>query len=340
MNRLPPMPSEQAKALLSELSALMADPMSVAASLQRRGYTTTPHDGGVLAVLAGSPSDTLIVAPLPDAAPCSISGQFASGRGIARCGAMLAAIQAAGIASPVHAAALLFTANPVATTQGLPGTVVLGLEGGVSPRIWPGCFGSADFLVRCIGRQPQHDLPNVAVNAIEAAIPILSALQAASAFPIGQRRNSGSPDAPLSPRLSLLAAHGGTRGSSPPTLFDIIATRRYGPDESIDTVTEEIEAVVRGAAAADLRVEVTVLGHTPPVEDPTRAQWSPVAAALAIGWQWPQTSFRTKPPLVANSILFGGLEDAGADPSLPTAFVSAEEIEALSRSLVIYLSAA
>lgn len=338
MNRLPPLPVEKATALLNELRGLMAEPMSVVASLHRRGYTTKPYRDGVLAMVPGSTPDTLIVVPLNEAAACSISGLFASGANVARCGAVLAAMRAAEVVAPIQAAALLFTPAPVTTTHDLPGTTILALEGGVSPRIWPSCFGSVDFLIRCLGRQPQRDLPNVAVNALEAAIPILSGLQAAAAFPAGQRRNSGSPDAPLTPRLSLLAAHGGTRGAAPPTLFDIVATRRYSPDESIDTVTAEIEAVVRGAAAANLRVEVSVLGHTAPVEDPTRPQWSPEAAALAIGWRWPQTSFRTRPPVVANSVLFGGLEDAGVDPSLPTAFISVEEIEALARSLVIYLS--
>lgn len=336
MNPLPSVPAGDVAAILTELAMLMANTASIGASLERRGFTVSPFADGMMGMPPGAAPDILIVAPLPQPAACSVSGMFVSGCHVAQYGAILATMRAS--AAGRDRAALLFLPTPLTASSVLPIQRVLAVEGGVSPRIWPSCFGSIDFLIRCIGRQPQRDMPNMALNALEGAIPVLSALQAASVFPPGRRRSSGSPDAPLTPRLSLLAAHGGTRGAPPPTLFDIVATRRYSPSESVDSVTAEIDAVIRGAAPAKLRVELSVLGHTAPVADPTRPRWSLETEALAVGWMWPQTSFRTTPPLVADSILFGGLEEASQDPSLPTAFVSVEEIEALTRSLTHYLS--
>ena len=138
-----------------------------------------------------------------------------------------------------------------------------------------------------------------------------------------------------------MAAHGGTRGGAP-TLFDIVLTRRYAPGESVAEVLAEIDALLRGAAGENLRVELSVLGNTSPVEDPTMLSWSREAHALYAGWKWPQTPFRTDPPLMADAIPFGGLDNAATGTGTSTGnsaeHVSLEDIAALSFSLATLLS--
>ena len=48
---------------------------------------------------------------------------------------------------------------------------MLSFNGGAVPRIWAGCFGSFDLLVRVQGRAAHSGEPAGGVNAIEAALP-------------------------------------------------------------------------------------------------------------------------------------------------------------------------
>src|SRR3546814_15135113 len=60
--------------------------------------------------------------------------------------------------------------------QGLIKGHLLNFNGGALPRIWGGCFGSVDVLVRVTGRSSHSGDPAGGINAIEESIPLLAAL--------------------------------------------------------------------------------------------------------------------------------------------------------------------
>ena len=128
---------------------------------------------------------------------------------------------------------------------------VLCLNGQAEPRIWAGCFGSVDLRLRFFGRAAHSGAPGNGINAIEEALPVLTALRTlkseietrTSSLPTSPKAGPG----PLHARLSLTMASGGERGSSLPGMFEINVNRRYLPEENAETVIAEILDVVADA---------------------------------------------------------------------------------------------
>jgi succinyl-diaminopimelate desuccinylase len=326
----------EAASLRNDMTRLMADPTQLSPMLEGLGYVTHPLPNGEAALAAQAPGMTLM-APLHSRGVLTIKDRSFIARQVTRCGAIVAVLHA--LRTSRDRPGLLFLTAPGPLPEDWPPGPVLSLEGGVVPRIWPGCFGSFDVTLRFIGQPVREGQPGSAVNAIEGAIPILDALSRLQ--PVVHSRHRpyfDTRDAPLAPRLSVSAAHGGLRGSLLPSVFEIVLNRRYHPDEDPQAALTEIEDMVQRALHPGLHLDLSVTARAPPALDPQRGGLSREARALAVGWRWPHQPFRTSTPLLPEFTAFGGLERADADPESPSSVTTLEEMHALVSSLQAYLA--
>jgi succinyl-diaminopimelate desuccinylase len=322
--------------MLADMAQLAPDPAALESLLGGLGYDVRRLGGGWVARPRAARHSATLLFPLYRSAAFSLRRRQLVGRQIARCATVVAGL--AVLRRVASRPTLLYL--PAATTlpQDIRGEDVISLEGGVVPRVWDGCFGSFDVLVRLTARATHPGEPNVGVNVIEESLPILQALIRLKDTLV--QRGSARPqsyDSPLLPRISICAAHGGFHGSVLPSMFDIIINRRYDPGEDHVVALAEIEDAVNAAASAKLGVDVSLSSHKVPVPDPETADRSPISSALANGWGWPQTPFRVEPGMVADSVLFGGLERPSADPDGDSATTSLDDMAALARSLCAFL---
>ncbi|HEV2677495.1 MAG TPA: M20/M25/M40 family metallo-hydrolase [Aliidongia sp.] len=239
--------------------------------------------------------------------------------------------------------------------QGLVEGHLLSFNGGAAPRIWAGCFGSIDLLVRIRGRGAHSGEPVGGINAVEEAIPLLNALMALKGRV--ERRVSAMPSpphydgSPLHGRLTIAALHGGQKGSSLPAAFEILVNRRYAPEEDFPEVLAELEATVRDVMAPTqvLDVETHVIGHLAPVSDPTGPHWPRWQAALGRGFGFAPEEFRAWGSSSSSDmgfvqqagireILLGGLGRPDNNIHAPDEFTTMADVVALARSILAYLS--
>ena len=232
---------------------------------------------------------------------------------------------------------------------------LLSFNGGAAPRIWAGCFGSIDLLVRIRGRGAHSGDPVGGINAVEEAVPLLNALMALKAQV--ESRTSAMPapphydGRPLHARLTIAALHGGQKGSSLPAVFEILVNRRYAPEEDFAAVRDELEATIRDAMASSraLGVETHMVGHLAPVSDPTGPHWPRWQAALARGFGFAPGEFRAWGSSTSSDmgfvqkagiqeILLGGLGRPDNNIHAPDEFTTLEDLVALARSILLYLS--
>jgi succinyl-diaminopimelate desuccinylase len=239
--------------------------------------------------------------------------------------------------------------------QGLLPRHILSFNGGAVPRIWAGCFGSINLLIRVIGRAAHAGDGETGANAVEAALPVLAALMAlkpkiaarASALPAPPQLAGGK----LRPRLTISSAHGGSSGGAVPALFEILVNRRYAPEESFDAALAEIEIAVREAASDPaIPIETTIVGHLAPVSDPTGLHWPRWQAALSQGFGWAPSDF-VKYGATSSSdfgwvqatgikeILLGGLGRPDRNVHAAEEHTTVGDIVALARSVLAYLAA-
>ena len=319
--------------MLADLAQLTPEPAALAALLSNLGYSPQTLEHGLYApgLPPGSQTPALLF-PLYSRAGLAARKRDLVGRQISRSATIaagLAALRSAGRRPP-----LLFLAERQAPPDGIRAEQIVSLEGGVVPRIWRHCFGSFDVLVRVTGQPPHPGLPNIAINAIESAVPILQALlHLKSDIQLRTFKGTLTSDAPLRPRVTISAAHGGSRGSMLPTVFDILVNRRYLPEERAEAALEEIGAVISDAAPRHVRVEVAMTQHDAPVSDPDAGSRSREQRALAAGWGWPQVSFCTTSTLMPGAIVLGGLERPECDPDSDVATTTLDEMSALARTL-------
>jgi succinyl-diaminopimelate desuccinylase len=239
--------------------------------------------------------------------------------------------------------------------QGLIEGHLLSFNGGIAPRIWAGCFGSLDLLVRIHGRGAHSGDPIGGINAIEEAIPLLNALLALKASV--ETRISALPSPPhyegrpLHARLTIAALNGGQKGSSLPARFDILINRRYAPEEDFAAVRAELETTIRDAMAPSraLGVEMHLIGHLTPVSDPTGPHWPRWQAALGRAFGYAPEDFRAWGASSSSDmgfvqdagvreILLGGLNRADNNVHAPDEFTTMGDVMALARSILLYLS--
>jgi succinyl-diaminopimelate desuccinylase len=233
---------------------------------------------------------------------------------------------------------------------------LLNFNGGAAPRIWAGCFGSIDFLIRVKGRGAHSGDPGNGINALEETLPLLNALAALKAKVESRVSAMPSPPhfngQPLRARLTIAAAHGGQKGSSLPALFEVLVNRRYAPEETFDEVRAEIESTIADAMKSSraLGYDVDLIGHLAPVRDPGGPHWPRWQAALARGFGFAPESFRAWGASSSSDmgwvqqagikeILLGGLIRPESNAHAPDEFTTLSDVTALARAILFYLSA-
>lgn len=233
---------------------------------------------------------------------------------------------------------------------------ILSFNGGAAARIWAGCFGSLDLSIEIQGLAAHSGDAADGVNAIEAALPLLNALQRLKAQ-VETRTSTLPPppalqDRPLTARLNVTAAHGGAKGSSIPGRFTLLVNRRYAPEERFDVVLPELERTVAEAlnGSGALGWTTRVVGHLAPVSDPTGPHWPRWQAALSEGFGWPIESFRAWGASSSSDmgwvqaagikeILLGGLTRPGCGAHGADEHTTLDDVMALAKSILLYLAA-
>ena len=322
--------ADEEASMLADLAQLTPEPTALGSMLAQLGYRAEPFGAGLYA--AGERALPVLLFPLYTRAGLAIRKRQLVGRNVSRSAAMAAGL--AALRSSDRRPPLLFLMNPSDPPAELAVEQVVAFEGGLVPRIWRHCFGSFDVLVRIIGQPSHPGLSNTAVNAIETAIPVLQALihlKADIKLRAAQRRHYA--DAPLQPRLTINAAHGGSTGSLLPTVFDVLVNRRYDPAETLEAAMDEIRSAAFAAAPRSTKLELAVTQHNEPVADPDEASRSREERALAAGWGWPQVRFCNSSALMPGATILGGLERLDHDGGAEDASTTLDEMTALARSI-------
>jgi len=229
---------------------------------------------------------------------------------------------------------------------------ILSFNGTAAPRIWAGCFGSINLIIRVHGRAA-HAGDAAGVNALEAALPVMNELVALKAR-VARRRSALRPPpgaGPLAARLTIAAAHGGVSGGAVPSRFDILVNRRYAPEESFEEVVDEIRHTVEASLVeSKARLEIRLAGHLAPVTDPTGPHWPRWQAALSKGFGWKPEEFRSWGATSSSDfgwvqragrqeILLGGLGRPQRNVHAAEEHTTVEDVVALATSVLSYLSA-
>jgi succinyl-diaminopimelate desuccinylase len=232
---------------------------------------------------------------------------------------------------------------------------LLSFNGGAAPRIWAGCFGSLDLLVEIEGRAAHSgDLGN-GVNAIEAALPLLVALQELKERVESRQSAMPSPPhfegRPLTSRLNITAAHGGAKGSSLPGRFALTINRRYAPEETFEDVLRELETTIASALenTGALSFSSRIVGHLAPVSNPVGPHWPRWQAALSEGFGWAPEAFEAWGSSTSSDmgwvqqagikeILLGGLSRPGCGAHGADEHTTLDDVLALAHSILLYFA--
>jgi succinyl-diaminopimelate desuccinylase len=240
--------------------------------------------------------------------------------------------------------------------QGLIRGHLLNFNGGALPRIWGGCFGSVDLLIRVTGRSAHSGDPVNGINAIEESVPLLSALaalkqrveQRQSAMPAPPHFNGR----PLTARLNIASVKGGSKGSALPAQLDILVNRRYAPEEEFGRVMDELTDCIRSSMKGSkaLGIEHFVVGHLAPVSDPSGPHWKRWQAALGEGFGYRPEQFSAWGSSTSSDmgwvqqagiqeILLGGLARPENKIHAADEFTTLKDIMSLAKSILAYLAA-
>lgn len=235
---------------------------------------------------------------------------------------------------------------------------VLNFNGSAEARIWAGCFGLFNLLVRIHGQAVHAGEGNrrgSGLNAIEAALPLLNALTELKAR-IATRISALPPPpgkAPLAAQLNLAAIQGGTAGGQVPALVELTLNRRYAPEERFEDALAEIEDVIRRSTAAvpGLSVETALVGHLMPTADPAGPHWPRWQAAMGEGFGYAPEAFRkwgaascsdfgwVQRATGRNEVLLGGLGRPDRNIHSPGEYTTVPDIIALAKAVLAYLAA-
>jgi succinyl-diaminopimelate desuccinylase len=232
---------------------------------------------------------------------------------------------------------------------------LLCLNGQALARIWAGCFGSLDLRLRFKGRAAHSGDGQNGVNAIEESIPVLNALLQLKCE-IESRTWSMPPpptrlDQPLASKMTISAAHGGTKGSALPALIEIIVNRRYAPEEPVDSVVTEIRNTIQDAVTKTqiLEWDLEEIGHLKPVANPVGEKyWPRWIKAYSEGFGWPESDFKTWGAVSSSDmgwvqntglqeILLGGLSRPDRNVHAADEHTTKSDLLGLSRSIIYYL---
>jgi len=235
---------------------------------------------------------------------------------------------------------------------------VLNFNGSAEARIWAGCFGLFNLLVRIHGQAVHAGEGNrkgSGVNAIEGALPLLNAL-AALKVRIANRVSALPPPPgkpPLAAQLNFAAIQGGTAGGQVPALVELTLNRRYAPEERFEEALAEIEDVIRRSVAAvpGLTVETILVGHLMPTADPAGPHWPRWQAAMGEGFGYAPEQFRkwgaascsdfgwVQRATGQQEVLLGGLGRPDRNIHAPGEYTTIPDIVALAQAVLSYLAA-
>ncbi|ETX12172.1 acetylornithine deacetylase [Marinomonas ushuaiensis DSM 15871] len=241
--------------------------------------------------------------------------------------------------------------------QNLVSDIIINLNGSATPRIWAGSFGSLDLSFEFEGKAAHSGRPELGINAIEQALPVLHALTTLKTQV--ETRTSAMPPPPtatepLHALLNITAIHGGDKGSALPGTCRVVINRRYAPEENVVTVRSEIQTCVEAAAKNSDLVGWTVseIGHLPPVEN-TQGVMSPRwTAAMSAGYEVPLDEFVAFGSTTSSDfgwiqkaggrhreIMLGGLSRPDRNVHAADEFTTKEDLLGLARSIALFFSA-
>lgn len=235
---------------------------------------------------------------------------------------------------------------------------ILNFNGSAEARVWAGCFGLFNLLVRIHGQTVHAGEGNRrggGLNAIEAALPLLNALAALKAR-VATRVSALPPPPgkpPLAAQLNLAAIRGGTAGGQVPALLELTINRRYAPEERFEDALAEIEDVIRRCAAAvpELTVETALVGHLMPTADPAGPHWPRWQTAMGEGFGYAPGEFRkwgaascsdfgwVQRATGRSEVLLGGLGRPDRNIHSPGEYTTVPDIVALAKAVLAYLAA-
>ena len=242
--------------------------------------------------------------------------------------------------------------------QGMLKGHILNFNGTAAARIWAGCFGVFHLQITVKGHAVHAGEGNrtgAGINAIESALPLLTALHAlkpkvadlASALPPPPHAAG-----PLRPQLSISAINGGTSGGQVPAELKILVSRRYAPEESYEQARAEIEDVARACAASvpGLGLAIDLVGHLIPTADPDGPHWQRWQQALSLGFGYQPSDFRkwgagscsdfgyVQQITGVSEVLLGGLGRPESCIHSPEEHTTRQDIVALAKSILAYLA--
>lgn len=235
---------------------------------------------------------------------------------------------------------------------------ILNFNGSAEARVWAGCFGLFNLLVRIHGQAVHAGEGNrkgSGLNAIDGALPLLNALTELKAQ-IATRVSALPPPPgkpPLAAQLNLAAIQGGTAGGQVPALVELTLNRRYAPEERFEEALAEIEAVIRRSIAAvpGLSVETALVGHLMPTADPAGPHWPRWQAAMGQGFGYAPEDFRkwgaascsdfgwVQRATGRQEVLLGGLGRPDRNVHSPGEYTTVPDIVSLAQAVLSYLAA-
>lgn len=235
---------------------------------------------------------------------------------------------------------------------------ILNFNGSAEARVWAGCFGLFNLLVRIHGQAVHAGEGNrkgSGLNAIDGALPLLNALTELKAQ-IATRISALPPPPgkpPLAAQLNLAAIQGGTAGGQVPALVELTINRRYAPEERFEDALAEIEAVIRRSTAAvpGLSVETALVGHLMPTADPAGPHWPRWQAAMGQGFGYAPEDFRkwgaascsdfgwVQRATGRQEVLLGGLGRPDRNIHSPGEYTTVPDIVSLAQAVLSYLAA-
>jgi succinyl-diaminopimelate desuccinylase len=171
---------------------------------------------------------------------------------------------------------------------------LVNFNGSAGPRIWGGCFGSFNLQVTITGVAAHAaDKTKKSVNAIEAALPMMQAVQdLRPAIAARVSTLAAAPGAaPLAPQIALTVAEGGTCGGQVPDRFVFVVSRRYSPEEDFATARAEIETALQAACVAGVQMETDLIGHLIPTADPEGPHYPRWVRAMQNGFGYGEEEF-------------------------------------------------
>ncbi|WP_045390877.1 M20 family metallopeptidase [Falsirhodobacter sp. alg1] len=238
--------------------------------------------------------------------------------------------------------------------QGLIDGHLVNFNGSAGPRIWGGCFGSFNLQITVTGVAAHAaDRTKASVNAIEAALPMMQAIQdlrpAIAARVSALPAPPGAP--PLAPQIALTVAGGGTCGGQVPDRFTFVVSRRYAPEEDFASARTEIEDALRAACPAGARMDIDLIGHLIPTADPEGPHYPRWMRAMQAGFGYAATDFvkygaasasdsgYVQQAGVAQEVILSGLIRPTSNGHGPEEHTTRADLAALAKTILCYLSA-